>query len=111
MNAERTVEKHYKDLSSMPFFTGLLDYMTSGPVVAMIWEGKNVVIAGRKMFRGANPADSAAGTIRGDFAMVFGRYLELYGHHGLCRNVIHGSDSVEHANKEIVIWFPEGAVN
>ncbi|KAG2302269.1 hypothetical protein Bca4012_060589 [Brassica carinata] len=92
-------EKHYQDLSAKPFFSGLVDYIISGPVVAMIWEGKNVVLTGRKIIGATNPAASEPGTIRGDFAIDIGR------------NVIHGSDSVESANKEAALWFPDGPVN
>ncbi|XAR63275.1 Nucleoside-diphosphate kinase [Bertholletia excelsa] len=58
-------EKHYADLSAKPFFNGLVEYIISGPVVAMVWEGKNVVVTGRKIIGATNPADSAPGTIRG----------------------------------------------
>ncbi|XP_004515334.1 nucleoside diphosphate kinase 1 [Cicer arietinum] len=99
-NVERAfAEKHYSDLSAKPFFSGLVDYIVSGPVVAMIWEGKNVVLTGRKIIGATNPAQSEPGTIRGDFAIDIGR------------NVIHGSDSVESATKEIALWFPEGPAN
>uniref|UniRef100_A0A7N0T063 Nucleoside diphosphate kinase n=1 Tax=Kalanchoe fedtschenkoi TaxID=63787 RepID=A0A7N0T063_KALFE len=91
-------EKHYADLSAKPFFNGLVEYIISGPVVAMVWEGKGVVKTGRTIIGATNPADSAPGTIRGDFAVDIGR------------NVIHGSDSVESARKEIALWFPEGVV-
>ena len=86
-------EKHYSDLSSKPFFAGLVQYAASGPVVAMVWEGHNVVATGRKMLGATRPDDSAPGTIRGDFCVDVGR------------NVIHGSDSVDSANKEIDLWF------
>ncbi|KAE8038560.1 hypothetical protein FH972_011058 [Carpinus fangiana] len=92
-------EKHYADLSSKPFFSGLVDYIISGPVVAMIWEGKNVVTTCRKIIGATNPSDAAPGTIRGDFAVEIGR------------NVVHGSDSVESARKEIALWFPEAPIN
>ncbi|KAL8141284.1 hypothetical protein V2J09_007305 [Rumex salicifolius] len=92
-------EKHYADLSTKPFFNGLCDYIVSGPVVAMVWEGKNVISTGRKIIGATNPSDSAPGTIRGDFAIAVGR------------NVIHGSDGVESASKEIALWFPDGVVN
>ncbi|KAL3700601.1 hypothetical protein R1sor_018623 [Riccia sorocarpa] len=91
-------EKHYEDLSSKPFFHGLVHYIISGPVVAMVWEGKSVVTTGRTIIGATNPAQSAPGTIRGDYAIDIGR------------NVIHGSDSVESAQKEIALWFPEGTV-
>jgi nucleoside-diphosphate kinase len=89
-------EKHYSDLSSKPFFAGLVDYICSGPVVAMVWEGKGAVATGRTLIGATNPAASAPGTIRGDFCIEVGR------------NCIHGSDTVENANKEIALWFPEG---
>ncbi|XP_048230373.1 nucleoside diphosphate kinase B, partial [Ricinus communis] len=92
-------EQHYADLSAKPFFSGLVDYIISGPVVAMVWEGKNVVTTGRTIIGATNPAQSAPGTIRGDFAIDIGR------------NVIHGSDSIESARKEIALWFPEGPVS
>jgi len=86
-------EQHYADLSSKPFFAGLVNYAASGPVVAMVWEGNNVVKTGRKMLGATRPDDSEPGTIRGDYAVDVGR------------NVIHGSDSVDSANKEIALWF------
>ena len=90
------LEKHYADLSSKGFFAGLITYMTSGPVVAMVWEGKGACAEGRKMLGATMPSDSAMGTIRGDFCIEVGR------------NICHGSDSVESAKKEIALWFPEG---
>ena len=90
------MEKHYADLSSKGFFAGLINYMVSGPVVSMVWEGANVVLEGRKMLGATKPSDSAMGTIRGDYCIEVGR------------NICHGSDSVESANAEIALWFPEG---
>lgn len=69
--------------------------MSSGPVVATVWEGLNAVKSGRVLLGATNPADSAPGTIRGDLCVQVGR------------NIIHGSDSVESANKEIALWFNE----
>merc|ERR1712025_680736 len=89
------LENHYADLSKKPFFPGLVKYMASGPVVAMVWEGLNAVKTGRVMLGATNPADSAPGTIRGDLCIQVGR------------NICHGSDSVESANKEIALWFNE----
>ena len=89
-------EKHYEDLSSKPFFGGLVDYMCSAPVVAMVWEGKDVVKTGRKIIGATNPLASEPGTIRGDFCIDVGR------------NIIHGSDAVDAAQREIALWFPEG---
>ncbi|ORZ36673.1 nucleoside diphosphate kinase [Catenaria anguillulae PL171] len=90
------LEQHYADLKGKGFFPSLISYMLSGPVVAMVWEGKNVVKTGRVMLGATNPFDSLPGTIRGDYAIDVGR------------NICHGSDSVESANKEIALWFPEG---
>jgi len=92
-------EKHYSDLSKKSFFKGLVDYAASGPVACMVWEGDNAVATGRKMLGATKPFDSEPGTIRGDFCIDVGR------------NVIHGSDAVESANKEIALWFkPEELV-
>merc|ERR1712168_1257940 len=85
--------KHYADLAKKPFFPGPVKYMASGPVVAMVWEGLNGVKTGRVMLGETNPADSKPGTIRGDFCIHVGR------------NICHGSDAVESANKEIALWF------
>ncbi|KAG9147706.1 hypothetical protein Leryth_014867 [Lithospermum erythrorhizon] len=105
LTVERSfAESHYADLSSKPFFNGLVEYIVSGPVVAMVWEGKSVVTTGRTIIGATNPLASAPGTIRGDFAIDIGRTSKSC----VCRNVIHGSDSVESARKEIALWFPEG---
>jgi len=90
---KQLLEEHYKDLSSKNFFPGLISYMLSGPVVPMVWEGKNSVKTGRDILGKTNPLDSAPGTIRGDFCIETGR------------NIIHGSDSTESAQKEIDLWF------
>jgi nucleoside-diphosphate kinase len=87
------MEKHYEDLSKKGFFAGLVQYMISGPVCAMVWEGDNSVATGRKMLGATKPFDSEPGTIRGDFCIDVGR------------NIIHGSDSVDSANHEIALWF------
>ncbi|XP_036610838.1 nucleoside diphosphate kinase A [Trichosurus vulpecula] len=91
--SEDLLREHYIDLKDRPFYSGLVKYMHSGPVVAMVWEGLNVVKTGRTMLGETNPADSKPGTIRGDFCIQVGR------------NIIHGSDSVESAEKEIGLWF------
>ncbi|XP_063286903.1 nucleoside diphosphate kinase A isoform X2 [Pelobates fuscus] len=87
------LKQHYIDLKDRPFYNGLVEYMSSGPVVPMVWEGLNVVKTGRVMLGETNPADSKPGTIRGDYCIQVGR------------NIIHGSDSVESAKKEIALWF------
>ncbi|KAM4698473.1 nucleoside diphosphate kinase A1 [Rhinophrynus dorsalis] len=93
--SEELLKQHYIDLADRPFYPGLVKYMGSGPVVPMVWEGLNVVKTGRVMLGETNPADSKPGTIRGDFCIQVGR------------NIIHGSDSVESAQKEIALWFTE----
>ncbi|KAF8540346.1 nucleoside diphosphate kinase-like protein [Trichophaea hybrida] len=89
------LKKHYADLAGKPFFPGLIEYMNSGPICAMVWEGRDAVKTGRVLLGATNPLASAPGTIRGDFALDVGR------------NVCHGSDSVENAKKEIALWFSE----
>jgi len=86
---------HYDDLKTKPFFNGLVKFFSSGPVVAMVWEGKSAIKTGRVLLGTTNPAESAPGTIRGDFAVDIGR------------NVCHGSDGPEGAAREIKFWFKE----
>jgi len=95
MATAEVLDEHYKDLVDKPFFPGLREYLLSGPVVSMCWEGKEAVATGRKMLGATNPLESAPGTIRGDFCIEVGR------------NICHGSDSVENANKELALWFEE----
>jgi nucleoside-diphosphate kinase len=92
------LNQHYCDLVEKPFFPKMRDYMMSGPVVCMVWEGKEAVTTGRKMLGATNPLASEPGTIRGDYCIEVGR------------NICHGSDSVENAEKEIGLWFEEGEV-
>ncbi|MCJ1288170.1 nucleoside diphosphate kinase [Xylographa opegraphella] len=96
--SKQHLEKHYEDLSEKPFFKGLVTYMLSGPICAMVWEGRDAVKTGRMLLGATNPLASAPGTIRGDYAIDVGR------------NVCHGSDSVENAKKEIALWFEKGEV-
>ena len=93
--SEELLKEHYGALSEKVFFPGIIKYMNSGPVVPMVWEGLNVVKTGRVMLGETNPAASAPGTIRGDFGIQVGR------------NICHGSDAVESANKEIALWFKD----
>ncbi|KAJ0971727.1 hypothetical protein J5N97_019686 [Dioscorea zingiberensis] len=86
-------QKHYDDLKERPFFNGLCDFLSSGPVVAMVWEGEGVIKYGRKLIGATDPQKSEPGTIRGDLAVVVGR------------NIIHGSDGPETAKDEISLWF------
>lgn len=93
------LRKHYADLAGRPFFNGLVKYMQMGPVVPMVWEGLNVVKTARDMIGATNPMESNPGTIRGDLCIQVGR------------NIIHGSDSVESADKEINLWFTNKELN
>ena len=88
-------EKHYDVHKERPFFAGLVDFITSGPVTAMVWEGDGVVAACRKIIGVTNPLNAEPGTIRGDFGVNIGR------------NLIHGSDAIETAQREISLWFQE----
>lgn len=86
-------EAHYAVHKDKPFFAGVVDFISSGPVVAMVWEGDDVVTISRKLIGATKPADSMPGTIRGDYAST------------VAENLIHGSDSVENAQTEISLWF------
>ncbi|MEA5572607.1 nucleoside-diphosphate kinase [Calothrix sp. UHCC 0171] len=86
-------EAHYAVHKERPFFPGLVEFITSGPVVAMVWEGDGVIAAARKMIGATKPLESEPGTIRGDFGINVGR------------NIIHGSDAPETAQNEIALWF------
>ncbi len=88
-----TAENHYGEHKGKKFYDSLINYITSGPVLAMVWEGENAVSVCRNMMGKTNPQESAPGTIRGDFGMVTGM------------NLIHGSDSPESAAREISIFF------
>lgn len=93
-------EEHYSVHRERPFFNSLVDFITSSPVVAMVWEGEGVVAAARKIIGATNPLNADLGTIRGDFGVDIGR------------NLIHGSDAIETAQREIALWFkPEELVN
>jgi nucleoside-diphosphate kinase len=88
-----TAERHYGEHQGKPFFEGLVSFITSGPVVAMVIEGENAILEWRKMMGSTNPKDAALGTIRGDFASA------------IDENVVHGSDAPATAEKEIGIFF------
>ena len=87
------LEQHYSHLKNKPFFPSLVKYMNSGPICAMVWEGLDVVRQARAMLGETNPCCSATGTIRGDFGVE------------ISRNVCHGSDAVDTAEREIAHWF------
>eukprot|EP00565_Helicotheca_tamesis_P007949 CAMPEP_0185727998 /NCGR_PEP_ID=MMETSP1171-20130828/3501_1 /TAXON_ID=374046 /ORGANISM="Helicotheca tamensis, Strain CCMP826" /LENGTH=224 /DNA_ID=CAMNT_0028396651 /DNA_START=27 /DNA_END=701 /DNA_ORIENTATION=+ len=92
----KMAEDHYADLSSKPFYPGLCKFFSSGPIVCMCWEGKDVIKQGRQMLGETQPLASKPGSIRGDFSIDLGR------------NICHGSDSPEAAEHELKMWFPEG---
>ncbi|GGJ10181.1 nucleoside-diphosphate kinase [Alicyclobacillus cellulosilyticus] len=86
-------EAHYAEHRERPFFSELVQFITSSPVLAMVWEGENAVAVARSLMGKTNPAEAAPGTIRGDFGLTIGM------------NVVHGSDSPESAAREIQLWF------
>jgi nucleoside-diphosphate kinase len=98
-------KKHYADLIDKPFYAGLESLLTSGPVMAIVLEGASAISLVRKMVGSTEPAGSAPGTIRGDYAhMNYGRADAA----GMALpNVIHASDSPEGASREISLWFSE----
>lgn len=97
--SQELAENHYGEHKERPFFGELVDFITSGPVFAMVWEGENVIATARQMMGATNPKDAAPGTIRGDYAVQVGM------------NIIHGSDSPESAVREIGIFFKEEELN
>ena len=92
-------EKHYGVHRERPFFAGLVDFITSGPVIAMVWEGDGVIASARTLIGATKPLEANPGTIRGDLAVNIGR------------NVIHGSDGFETATFEIALWFEPSEIN
>jgi nucleoside-diphosphate kinase len=88
-------ERHYAEHAERPFFAELVDFITSGPLVASVLEGVDAVAAARQLIGATNPLEAAPGTIRGDFAIEMGT------------NMVHGSDSPESAAREAALFFPE----
>jgi nucleoside-diphosphate kinase len=86
-------ERHYAEHAEKPFFSELVDFITSGPVVAMVVEGFDAVAGMRQIMGATNPLDAVPGSIRGDFATV------------ITENIVHGSDSPESAEREINLFF------
>ena len=89
-------ERHYAEHAEKPFFGELVEFITSGPLVAMVLEGTETVTAARQVIGATNPLEAAPGSIRGDFAIETGQ------------NLVHGSDSPESARREIELFFPGG---
>jgi nucleoside-diphosphate kinase len=93
-----TVEEHYAEHAGRPFYPGLVEFMLSGPVVAMVVEGERAISVFRLLAGATDPALAAPGTIRGDLSTDFGTEAQ--------QNVVHGSDSPESAEREIKLFFP-----
>jgi nucleoside-diphosphate kinase len=96
MQVERSLaEEHYAEHSEKPFFGDLVDFITGGPLVAMVLEGHEAVVAARQVIGATNPLEASPGSIRGDYA------LEVQ------TNLVHGSDGPESSAREIGLFFPE----
>lgn len=91
--SQELAQKHYAEHKEKPFFGELVDFITSGPVVAMVWEGPGVISSMRTLMGKTNPSEALPGTIRGDLAI------------STAQNIIHGSDSPESAQREIGLFF------
>lgn len=94
--SQELAEKHYGIHKGKPFYDGLIQYITSSPVMAMVWEGPNAVAAVRQTMGATRPTDAAPGSLRHDFALEIGR------------NLTHASDSAENGYKEVALWFTTG---
>jgi len=92
---EAIAHEHYAEHSEKPFFGELVEFITGGTLVAMVFEGQEAVAAARQLIGATNPVEAAPGSIRGDYALE------------VTFNMVHGSDSDESAEREIAIWFPE----
>ncbi|QKS71093.1 nucleoside-diphosphate kinase [Paenalkalicoccus suaedae] len=88
-------EAHYAEHKERPFFPDLIEFITSGPVFAMAWEGDGVIDEARKLIGKTDPKEAAPGTIRGDFAIE------------KSKNIVHGSDSIESAERELALFFEQ----
>ena len=92
---EDTAQSHYAEHDGKPFFGELVEFITSGPLVAMVLEGYEAVVAARQVIGATNPLEAAPGSIRGDYALEIGQ------------NMVHGSDSNESAARETALFFPD----
>ena len=93
--SKQLAQDHYGVHKERPFFSNLVDFISSGPVIAMVWEGDGVILSARKLIGATKPLEAEPGTIRGDLAIDIGR------------NIIHGSDGEDTAKFEIDLWFSE----
>ena len=92
----QTAQQHYAEHDGKPFFGELVEFITSGPLVAMVLEGESAIKATRQVIGATNPLEATTGSIRGDFAISVGQ------------NMVHGSDSPESAEREANLFFPQG---
>ena len=92
---EQLAKRHYAEHEGKPFFGELVEFITSGPIVAMVLEGDQAITAARQVIGATNPLEATAGSIRGDFAIAVGQ------------NMVHGSDSVESGQREASLFFPD----
>jgi nucleoside-diphosphate kinase len=90
---------HYAEHEGKPFYEPLVEFMSSGPVTAVVVEGQDCIKGFRSLAGATNPTEAVPGTIRGDLGRDWGRKVQ--------ENIVHGSDSPESADREIAIWFPE----
>src|SRR5690242_8273278 len=96
---EEIARGHYDDLKNKPFFPSLTRFFASGPIIAMVWQGKGAIATGRRLLGETDPAKSLPGSIRGDYSIDIGR------------NIIHGSDGPEGAQHEINFWFTPAEIH
>jgi nucleoside-diphosphate kinase len=89
--------QHYAEHAGKPFFEGLIEFITSGPLVALVLEGEQAIAAARQVIGATDPLQAAPGSIRGDYALEVGE------------NMVHGSDSPDSAEREIALFFPDMA--
>src|SRR3954452_9024248 len=92
---EDLAKQHYAEHDGKPFFGELVEFITSGPLVALVFEGEQAITAARQVIGATNPLEASPGSIRGDFAIAVGQ------------NMVHGSDSVESGQREAALFFPE----
>ena len=96
--SRQLLEQHYAEHEGKPFYEPLVSYMGSGPAVALVLEGQGVIEGARSLMGSSNPTTAAPGTIRGDLGRDWGESVQ--------KNLVHGSDSAESAEREIALWFP-----
>src|SRR6188508_1584871 len=92
---EELAKQHYAEHAERPFFGELVEFITSGPIVALVLEGDDAIKAARQVIGATNPLEATTGSIRGDFAIAVGQ------------NMVHGSDSPESGQREAALFFPE----